>query len=107
MGRERLFPCGEELDAIFGAGDATRLVQFADGDRPRGIDPVLGDPGGEFGEVELLQGEGEIVVEPPPAVHNFVGRLPAVEVPPEGLDEWNGASFFLPAHALAGCFALS
>ena len=82
-------------------------MQLPHGDGSRGVDPVLSDPGGEFGEVDGLQRDGEGVVESALAMHDFIGRLSAVEGPAERVDEGDCASFLLPAHTLARCFALS
>ena len=82
-------------------------MQFPHGDRSRGVDPLLGDPVGEFGQVDGLQVGAVGVVEAALAGHDLVVRLASVEGAVEGVDEGDCAAFFLAAHALAGCFALT
>lgn len=77
--REGFFAGAEQLDAIFRAGDASRLVQFPYRDRSGRVDSLLGDPGAQFGEIDGLQVDGEGAVESVFAMPDFGGGLSAVE----------------------------
>ena len=79
VGREGFFACAEQLDAVFRAGDASRLVQFPDRDRSSRVDSLLGDPRAQFGEIDRLQVDGEGTVESAFAMPDFGSGLSAVE----------------------------